>query len=64
VGSVSNVFGVSHTRASALVNALGSIRVATRIVAHSSGLLKLEIGQLNSVVQRLLAAPSSGTESR
>ena len=55
VGSVSGVFGVSKNRARALVRALAGIRVATRIVAHSNGMLKLEIGQLNTVLQRLAA---------
>ena len=64
VGSVSAVFGVPPTRAAALVKALGAIRVSARIVAHSSGLLKLEIGQLNSVIQRLAAKPSSARTRR
>jgi hypothetical protein len=53
VGSVSAVFGLSRQGAVRLVESLRSIRVASRIVAHSNGMLKLEIGQLNTVIQRL-----------
>ena len=53
VGSVSGVFGVSRKRATEIVRAFRSIRVASRVVAHSNGMLKLEIGQLNTIIRRL-----------
>jgi hypothetical protein len=53
VGGVSGVFGVSRKRAVEIVQALRLVRVASRIVAHSNGMLKLEIGQVNTVIGRL-----------
>lgn len=53
VGAVSGVFGVSRKRAAEIVRGLRSIRVASRVVAHSNGMLKLEIGQLNTIISRL-----------
>jgi hypothetical protein len=55
VGSVTGVFGIAAKDARAIVRAIGSIRVASRIVAHSNGMLKLEIGQFNTILSRLAA---------
>lgn len=56
VGGVSGIYGVARSASRRLVRRLRSIRVASRVVPHSNGLLKLEIGQLNTVIRHVTAA--------
>jgi hypothetical protein len=56
VGGVSGIYGVARNASRRLVRRLRSIRVASRVVPHSNGLLKLEIGQLNTVIRHVIAA--------
>lgn len=52
VGSVSGVFGLTAQQARELTNALHVARFRSRIVAHSNGLRKVEIGQLETFLAR------------
>jgi len=52
VGSVSGIFGLTAQRARELTNALHVARFRSRIVAHSNGLRKVEIGQLETFLTR------------
>ena len=52
VGSVSGVFGLSHMKARTFVVALHVSRFRSRIVAHSNGLRKVEVGQLQTFLLR------------
>src|SRR5206468_13007736 len=52
VGSVSGVFGLSHMKARTFVVALHASRFRSRIVAHSNGLRKVEVGQLETFLSR------------
>ena len=52
VGSVSGVFGLTVQESRQLANALHVARFRSRIVAHSNGLRKVEIGQLETFLAR------------
>lgn len=54
VGGVAGVYGVTPTFAAKLVGAIGKMDLGSRVVAHSKGLRKLEIGQLTTVVDNIL----------
>jgi tRNA1(Val) A37 N6-methylase TrmN6 len=58
VGGVSGVYGLSVARSKRLVNTILSIDVSSRIVPHSNGLRKLEIGQLATLLNSI-TRPSS-----
>lgn len=60
IGGVSGIYGVSVPQASRLVDALQTISVATRLVPYSNGLLKLEIGQFNTIVSSLTTRLETG----
>jgi hypothetical protein len=51
VGSVAGIFGVSVSQRRALVKRLKGLRLSKRIVSHSNGLKKVEINQLNALLQ-------------
>ena len=53
VGGVSGVFGVPQNKRSKLAAALRSQDVSERIISHSNGLKKIEINQLNTLLQNL-----------
>jgi hypothetical protein len=55
VGSVSGVYGLSAAQSTRLVRALSAVELSASIVPHSNGLRKLEIGQLQTLVTRLLS---------
>jgi len=50
VGGVTNIFNVNQTQMSRLIAGLDGIDLRKRIVAHSNGLRKVEINQLNSLL--------------
>jgi hypothetical protein len=52
VGSVSAIFGLPEPKATRVVDALHVARLRSRIVAHSNGLRKVEIGQLETFLSR------------
>jgi len=52
VGSVSGVFGLTDPQARAFTVALHASRFRSRIVAHSNGLRKVEVGQLETFLSR------------
>ena len=60
VGGVAGVYNLDSKQAELLVGGFGGLDISDRIVAHSNGLRKIEINQLNS----LLAAniPISASE--
>jgi hypothetical protein len=51
VGGVAGIYGVKRTIRRQLVESLVKARLGDRVVSHSHGLRKLEINQLNSVIQ-------------
>ena len=51
VGGVAGVYGVKRAVRAQLVQSLVKARLGDRVVSHSHGLRKLEINQLNSVIQ-------------
>jgi hypothetical protein len=53
VGAVSGIYGPTRAAARAIVEKLKAVRVGSRVVSHSTGLLKLEVGQFNTVVRKL-----------
>ncbi len=58
VGGVAGVFGVGVARARDLTRRLRGAALGGRIVAHSNGLRKLEIGQLQTLVTKALVVSS------
>ena len=54
VGSVAGIHGVGQSRRRALVRKLKRLRLSKRIVAHSNGLKKVEINQLNTLLKAVL----------
>jgi hypothetical protein len=53
VGSVSGIYGVSSRKRKALVQAFQELDLSGRIVPHSNGLRKLEIHQMNALLEEL-----------
>ena len=53
VGGVSGVYGVPQRKRSKLAAALRSHDVSENIISHSNGLKKIEINQLNTLLQNL-----------
>jgi hypothetical protein len=51
VGVVAGIYGVKRTFRRQLVDSLVKARIGDRVVSHSHGLRKLEINQLNSIIQ-------------
>ena len=51
VGSVAGIYGLKRTEKLEFAQRLGRKRVGDRVVSHSHGLRKLEINQLNSIIQ-------------
>jgi len=60
IGGVSGIYGLSLGKAKRLVGALRTMRVASRLVPYSNGLLKLEIGQFNTVINSLTTRLETG----
>ena len=54
VGSVSGVYGLSKRAATRVVQRLHVARLRRRIVAHSNGMRKLEVGQLGTFLRNTL----------
>lgn len=52
VGGVYGIYGLSEPQADAVTRGLGSIDLRDSVVAHSNGLRKLEISQLNTLLAR------------
>ena len=53
VGSVSGVHGATAKKAAEIVAALRMTRIAPRVVPHSNGLLKVEVGQWNAIIEQI-----------
>lgn len=54
VGSVCGIYGVPRYKRKVFAEAFRSTKLGDRIVAHSNGLRKLEINQINTIVAGLL----------
>lgn len=54
VGSVCGIYGVKGNKARELVDGLRDVDYSGRVVAHSHGLRKLEINQLNELIKGIL----------
>lgn len=50
VGGVAGVYGLDTAQIALLVGGLGGIDISDRVVAHSNGLRKIEINQLNTLL--------------
>ncbi|MGD9921028.1 MAG: hypothetical protein AB7V13_06230 [Pseudorhodoplanes sp.] len=50
VGGVCGIFNITAANGTELVNGLKGVDIRSRIVAHSNGLRKIEINQLNSLI--------------
>ncbi len=59
IGSVSGVYGIAKRKSAALVAALSGLRIDSRLVPYSNGLLKIEVGQFNTILRKLLAERSA-----
>lgn len=64
VGSVSGVFGLTEAQGRRLANALHVARFRSRIVAHSNGLRKVEVGQLETFLSRHIRRDRSPASKR
>jgi len=53
VGGVSGIYGISKRNATSVVKALRCMDLTRKIVPHSNGLLKVEINQLNTILNEL-----------
>jgi hypothetical protein len=62
VGSVSGVYGLTQRKSAKLVRIIHSSDLRGEIVTHSNGLRKLEIGQLETFLARVLVSNSSLAE--
>src|SRR5262249_44720515 len=60
VGSVCGVYGLGPRSSYQVAKRLRTVRLSGRIAAHSNGLRKMEINQLNSLLDRILAARKKG----
>jgi hypothetical protein len=57
VGGVCGIYNIDKTRSIKLMNGLDGLDIRKRIVAHSNGLRKIEINQLNSLLnERFIAS--------
>jgi hypothetical protein len=54
VGSVCGIYGVATRKREGLAQAFRNVKLSDRIVAHSNGLRKLEINQINTIIASLL----------
>jgi len=54
VGSVCGIYGVAKRKRDGLAEAFRNVKLSDRIVAHSNGLRKLEINQMNTIIAGLL----------
>jgi len=50
IGGVYGIYNLSSTQASQITEGLGGVDIRGRIVAHSHGLRKLEVNQLNALL--------------
>jgi len=57
VGGVCGVYGLKGNKARTLVDSLRAVDYSGRVVAHSHGLQKLEINQLNELITGILEQP-------
>jgi len=58
VGSVCSVYGVTAEQADLLAGGFGGLDIRGQIVPHSNGLRKIEISQLNGLLDGLLSGAS------
>ena len=54
VGAVCGIYNVDVAQMDRIVDGLGGVEIRDRIVAHSNGLRKIEISQLNSLLADVL----------
>lgn len=60
VGGVCGIYNVPSSASRKILSGMGGIDLSRRVVAHSNGLKKLEINQLNSLIADLLAKKKQG----
>jgi hypothetical protein len=63
VGGVAGVFGLSEDQINELVGGLNGIDISDRVVAHSNGLRKIEINQLNGLMLDRFKALNMGNHA-
>ena len=54
VGSVCGIYGVAKRKREAFAHAFRKVKLSDQIVAHSNGLRKLEVNQMNTIIAGLL----------
>lgn len=64
VGGVCGIYGLGPRTRQFVAKGLRRVRLTGRIVAHSNGLRKMEINQLNSLLDRVLAARKRRSNGR
>jgi hypothetical protein len=52
VGGVCGIYNVNRLQGAKLLNGFGGVDISRRIVAHSNGLRKIEINQINSLLAK------------
>ena len=55
VGGVSGIYCTTKKISEAIVDGLNSSKLRGRLVSYSTGLLKLEVNQLNTLLDEILA---------
>jgi hypothetical protein len=61
VGGVYGIYNVSETQVTRLTSALGGTDLRDRIVAHSNGLRKVEVNQLNALFTEVFEGDGTGS---
>ena len=54
VGGVYGIYRTTPSDAEALMSSLTTLDLSGRVVAHSNGLRKIEVGQLNTLIHQVL----------
>lgn len=60
VGGVAGIYNVDNAQAERLANGLGGMDIRDRVVAHSNGLRKIEINQLNTLLKQAFESEAGG----
>ena len=61
VGGVYGIYAVTDAQAQSIVTGLNGLDIRSRIVAHSNGLRKIEVGQLNYLLAKVFPLSQAGT---
>jgi hypothetical protein len=59
VGGVCGIYNVTRRQETCLANGLDAVDIRSRVVAHSNGLRKIEINQLNTLLNQAFSRDST-----